>query len=45
MTNVRAVLRAVPPVLLLWPTMSEADVDGMAVEVDLLPSIFDVIIF
>ena len=32
--NARAPLKAVPPILLCWPMMSEADVGGMAVEVE-----------
>jgi len=28
----RAAPKAVPPILLFWPTMSEVDVGGMAVE-------------
>ena len=30
----RAALKVMPPVLLCWPMMSEADVGGMAVEVE-----------
>ena len=32
--NTRAALKAVPPILLCWSTTSEADVGGMAVEVE-----------
>ena len=31
----KADLQVVPPVLLCWPTVSEADFGGMAVEVEL----------
>ena len=31
--NKRAALKVMPPVLLVWPTASEADVGGMAAEV------------
>ena len=31
----RAALKVMPPTLLCWPTMSEADFGGMAVEVEL----------
>ena len=30
-----AALKVMPPILLCWPMTSEADVDGMAVEVEL----------
>lgn len=30
----RAALKVMAPILLYWPKMSEADVDGMAVEVE-----------
>ena len=34
MSNTRAASKVMPPVLLCWPTTSEAYVGGMAVEVD-----------
>ena len=39
----RAALKVMPPILFFWPTMSEVDVDGMAVEVE--PSNQDSITF
>ena len=32
--TMRAALKVMPPILLCWPMMSEADVGGMAVEVE-----------
>jgi len=32
--NTRVAPKLMPPILLCWPTMSEADVGGMAVEVE-----------
>ena len=33
-SRARAALKVIPPILLCWPTTSEADVGGMAIEVE-----------